>query len=147
MINFSLEHFKSINEQIEKKDKNTSTVFIITKTPSVYQLSKLSAAVLVRGQRLFQSNGKIILLDSEINVFSTFWGNVQFFNPWKCQGTSFLGSKQMEHCFGWIKKTSVISLKCESQKECFKKTTHAKLSEKQTFLTPWYAHVRTHRRK
>ena len=80
MINFSLEHFKSINEQIEK-DKNTSTVFIITKTPSVYQLSKLSAAVLVRGQRLFQSNGKIILLDSEINVFSTFWGNVQFFNP------------------------------------------------------------------
>ena len=41
IINFSLEHFESINEQIQKKDKNTSTVFIVTKTPGVYQVSKL----------------------------------------------------------------------------------------------------------
>ena len=29
-------------------------------------------------------------------------------------------------------------------KGCFKKTNHAKFSEKQTFLTPWYAHVCGH---
>ena len=28
-----------------------------------------------------------------------------------------------------------------SQNRCFKKTKHAIFSEKQTFLTPWYAHV------
>ena len=38
--------------------------------------------------------------------------------------------------------TSVIRQKGESQNGCFKKTKHAKFSEKQTFLTPWYAHVR-----
>ena len=31
--------------------------------------------------------------------------------------------------------------KGESQNGCFKKTKHAKFSLKQTFLTPWYAHV------
>ena len=38
--------------------------------------------------------------------------------------------------------TSVIRQKGKSQNGCFKKTKHAKFSEKQTFLTPWYAHVR-----
>ena len=38
--------------------------------------------------------------------------------------------------------SSVIRQKGESQNECFKKTKHAKFSEKRTFLTPWYAHVR-----
>ena len=28
------------------------------------------------------------------------------------------------------------------QNGCFKKTKHARFSEKQTFLTPWYAHIR-----
>ena len=37
---------------------------------------------------------------------------------------------------------SVMSQKGESQNGCFKKTKHAKFSEKQTFLTSWYAHVR-----
>ena len=32
--------------------------------------------------------------------------------------------------------------KGESQNGCFRKTKHAKFSEKQTFLTPGYAHVR-----
>ena len=41
-----------------------------------------------------------------------------------------------------IEKTSVIRQKGESQNGCFKKTKHAKFSEKRTFLTPWYAHVR-----
>ena len=31
--------------------------------------------------------------------------------------------------------------KSESQNGCFKKTKHAKFSEKRTFPTPWYAHV------
>ena len=31
----------------------------------------------------------------------------------------------------------------ESQNGCFKKTKHAKFSEKRTFLTPWYAHVKS----
>ena len=39
--------------------------------------------------------------------------------------------------------SSVIRQKGESQNGCFKKTKHAKYSEKQTFFTPWYAHVRT----
>ena len=30
----------------------------------------------------------------------------------------------------------------ESQNGCFKKRKHAKFSEKWTFFTPWYAHVR-----
>ena len=37
----------------------------------------------------------------------------------------------------------VIRQKGESQKGCYKKTKHAKFSEKWTFLTPWYTHVRT----
>ena len=32
--------------------------------------------------------------------------------------------------------SSVIRQKCESQSWCFKKTKHAKFSEKRTFLTP-----------
>ena len=39
-------------------------------------------------------------------------------------------------------KLSVIRQKTESQNECFKKTKHAKFSEKRTFVTPWYPHVR-----
>ena len=39
-------------------------------------------------------------------------------------------------------KTSVIRQKDESQNECFKKTKHVKISQKRTFLTPWYAHIR-----
>ena len=34
--------------------------------------------------------------------------------------------------------SSVIRQKSESQNGCFKKTNHAKFSEKRTFLTPWY---------
>ena len=37
--------------------------------------------------------------------------------------------------------SSIIRQKGESRNECFKKTKHAKFSEKWTFLTPWYAHV------
>ena len=39
-------------------------------------------------------------------------------------------------------KSSVVRQKCESQNGCFKKTKHARFSEKRTFLTPWYAYVR-----
>ena len=43
----------------------------------------------------------------------------------------------------WIyDNTSVIRQKGEFQNRYFKKTKHVKFSEKQTFLTPWYAHVR-----
>ena len=42
--------------------------------------------------------------------------------------------------FSWL-VSLVIRKKGESQNGCFKKTMHAKLSEKRTFLTPWYAHV------
>ena len=38
--------------------------------------------------------------------------------------------------------SSVIRQKGESRNECFKKTKHAKFSDKRTILTPWYAHVR-----
>ena len=41
----------------------------------------------------------------------------------------------------WKDKQSVIRQKDESQYGCFKKTKQAKFSEKQTFLTPWYAHA------
>ena len=37
--------------------------------------------------------------------------------------------------------SSIISQKGESQNGCFKKTKHAKFSEKWTFLTLWYPHV------
>ena len=40
-----------------------------------------------------------------------------------------------------IANSAVIRQKSESQNRCFKKTKHAKFSEKRTFLTPWYAHV------
>ena len=39
---------------------------------------------------------------------------------------------------------SVIRQKGEFQNGCFKKTKHAKFSEKRTFLTPLYTHVRVH---
>ena len=38
-------------------------------------------------------------------------------------------------------RSSVIRQKGESQNGSFKKTKHAKFSEKRTFFTPWYAHV------
>ena len=41
-------------------------------------------------------------------------------------------------------KSSVKRQKGESQNGCFKKTKHAKFSEKRTFLTRWYAQVRVH---
>ena len=44
--------------------------------------------------------------------------------------------------YRWGSKSSVIRQKGESQNGCcFKKTKHAKFSEKRTFLTPWYAGV------
>ena len=43
----------------------------------------------------------------------------------------------------FIRKLLEIRQKRESQNGCFKKTKHAKFSEKRTFLTLWYAHVRT----
>ena len=43
----------------------------------------------------------------------------------------------------WIyDNTSVIRQKGEFQNRYFKKTKHVKFSEKQTFVTHWYAHVR-----
>ena len=41
--------------------------------------------------------------------------------------------------------SSIKRQKGEYQNEGNKKTKHAKFSEKQTFLTPWYAHVRNFR--
>ena len=38
-----------------------------------------------------------------------------------------------------LSNSSVIRQKDKSQNKCYKKTNHAKFSEKQTFLTPWYA--------
>ena len=45
-----------------------------------------------------------------------------------------------------ISITSVIRQKGESQNGCFKKTKHAKFSEKQIFLTAWYEHIRVRTR-
>ena len=39
-------------------------------------------------------------------------------------------------------KSSVIWEKGESQNGCYKKRKHTIFSEKQTLVTPWYAHVR-----
>ena len=44
----------------------------------------------------------------------------------------------------WLySRSSVIRQKGESQNGYYKKTKLTKFSEKRTFLTPWYAHVRT----
>ena len=45
------------------------------------------------------------------------------------------------YCVKLRKISSVTRQKGESQNGCFKKTKHAKFSEKQTFLTSWYAHA------
>ena len=37
-----------------------------------------------------------------------------------------------------------LQQKGESQNGCYKKAKHAKFSEKQTFLTPWYVNIRVH---
>ena len=42
---------------------------------------------------------------------------------------------------------SLIRQKGESQNGCFRKAKHAKFSEKQIFLTPWYTHVRVFQEK
>ena len=39
------------------------------------------------------------------------------------------------------KLSSVITQKREYQNGCYKKTKHAKISEKLTIITPWYAHA------
>ena len=38
-------------------------------------------------------------------------------------------------------KSSFIRQKWEPQDYCYKKTKHAKFSEKLIFPTPWYAHI------
>ena len=43
--------------------------------------------------------------------------------------------------FPCINNSSVMRKKGESQNGCFKKTKHAKFSEKRKFVTPWYAHL------
>ena len=45
---------------------------------------------------------------------------------------------------GIIAKSSVIKLKGESQDECFKKTKHAKFSEKTNTRVHTYVHVSIH---
>ena len=45
-------------------------------------------------------------------------------------------------CYSLKGESSVIRQKGESQNGFFKKTKHAKFSEKLIFLTPWYSHVR-----
>ena len=39
----------------------------------------------------------------------------------------------------YFPNSSVIRQKGESQNRCFRKTKYSKFSDKQTFLTPWYA--------
>ena len=53
-------------------------------------------------------------------------------------------------CFVFLASPWTINLpvkrkKGESQNGCFKKTRHAKFSEKWTFRTLWYAHLHFHR--
>ena len=60
--------------------------------------------------------------------------------------TLFNFSNLLDWC-KWVmqydfRTSSVIRQKGKFQNGCFKKTKHAKFSEKRTFLTPWYAHVR-----
>ena len=47
---------------------------------------------------------------------------------------NYRANSHIRRCF--IQYTSVIRQKGKSQNECFKKAKHAKISEKQTFLTP-----------
>ena len=57
----------------------------------------------------------------------------QFFrNLWSKMNVKFCCLKKSN------KKLLIIRQKSESQNECFKKTKHAKFSEKRTFITPWY---------
>ena len=48
--------------------------------------------------------------------------------------------KKKSHCV--MSHSSVIRKNGESQNGCFKTRKHTKFSEKQTFVTPWSAHVR-----
>ena len=60
---------------------------------------------------------------------------------WKTPKLYNVSSSNKKHS----RNSSVIRQKGEShesQNGCFMKTKHAKFSEKRTFLTPWYAHVR-----
>ena len=45
------------------------------------------------------------------------------------------GNKRQKDLLDCVNKSSVIRQKGESQNECFKKAKHAKISQKQTFLT------------
>ena len=60
----------------------------------------------------------------------------------QCKIYPFFKARQWKLTKNAIMLSSVMRKKGESQNECFKKTKHAKFSEKRTFLTPWYAHVR-----
>ena len=62
---------------------------------------------------------------------------------------SYLHTSKAKRYFRWqhwlarfiYHTSSGIRQKGKSQNGCFKKAKHAKISEKQTFLTPWYAQV------
>ena len=62
-----------------------------------------------------------------------------YFRPYS---ESNLSSVEISLSFYLIWNSSVIRQKGESQDRCFKKTKHARFSEKRTFLTLWYAHLR-----
>ena len=77
------------------------------------------------------------------------WPNIQLNGPILCN--IFLWIKFYKVLI-WLRDRRQISLqivgnkaeKGESQNGCFKKTKHAKFSQKRTFLTTWYTHVYTH---
>ena len=46
--------------------------------------------------------------------------------------------------FNRVQNPSVIRQNGESLNGCYKRTKHAKFSEKRTFFTLWYAHARVH---
>ena len=77
------------------------------------------------------STEAFIFVDISKDGFIPFWIN---FSP-DAESEATLPSfpQKIEHYM----KASVIRQKSGSQNRCFKKTKHAKTSEKWTFLTPW----------
>ena len=73
--------------------------------------------------------------DFGMSCFLIFKIKATILQLWALKATGILSNME-------VLNSSLIRRKGESQNGRFKKRKHAKFSEKRTFLTTWYAHVR-----
>ena len=90
-----------------------------------------------------QLKGVVIkALKNDHSTFKSNYCRLDFLWPDRCEPLYLKANNESRWKWDMTQSRRQIRQKGESQNRCFKKTKRTKFSEKRTFLTPWYAHVR-----